>query len=66
LEARQRLLADDAFVRVSKMSRSSSRLTSGGREEAVKVRKKEAPNEFAYERYVQSEQNSCFVPRHLT
>ena len=62
------MLADDAFVRVSKMSgsSSSSRLTSGGREEAVKVRKKEAPNEFAYERYVQSEQNSCFVPRHLT
>jgi hypothetical protein len=42
-------------VRVSKMSRSSSGLTSGGREDALKVRKKEAPNalanEFAYERY---------------
>lgn len=48
------------------MSRSSSRLTSGGREEAVKVRKKEAPNEFAYERYVQSKQNSCFVSEPLT
>jgi hypothetical protein len=37
------------------MSRSSSGLTSGGREDALKVRKKEAPNalanEFAYERY---------------
>jgi len=26
-------------------------MASGGKEEAVKIKKKEAPNEFAYERY---------------